>query len=79
MPKRVLRLTARVHMNERPLEGEGGRLVLHAEGLDRAKGLQQAELILNATTDAALAAYPEDREGQRTRWFEIVVREVEGP
>lgn len=80
MPKKgstkILDLPARVTMNERPLEGEGGRLVIHADDAEVRKsesGLRQVECIINAATDAAMEPFPELARDRAKRRFRIVV------
>lgn len=79
MPKKgatkVLDVPARVTMNERPLEGEGGRVVVHAVDGLLPDGHRQVEVILNLATDEAMEPYPETSIDRRDRQFRIVVYE----
>lgn len=69
--------TASVRVNEAEGWGDGGRMVLR--GLDedlRGSGVVQAELIVNATTDAFLQRFPFTRAGMQKRQFRVTVEEI---
>lgn len=73
----LLSFTATVRMNEKESPYDGGRLLLHCDDTEVAKAdFIQAEVILNAKTDDALAAFPSTRADMQSRKFLVTIAEI---
>jgi hypothetical protein len=69
--------TATVRMNEKEAPFDGGRLLLHCDDAEaNAAEFLQVEVILNASTDEALAAFPSTRAEMESRKFQVTITEL---
>lgn len=73
----LLSFTASVRMNEKEAPFDGGRLLLHCDDTEaNAADFIQVEVILNAKTDDALAAFPSTRTDMQARKFLVTIAEI---
>lgn len=74
--KEILNVSARCALNEVPLDGEGGRILLTTDVPEVAEmGWLSIQAILNAAKDAVMEPFPSQKAEMKSRKFRIVILE----